>query len=198
MAKSHSMKRNRPDLGSFTPGALYCHSATGEVVEFVGIACAARPDDTEEVAVFRFVNQAAPPLAATRAGYEAGETFEPMHTVEPETLEVGSVTARQYLAGKVDREDIFGLRRALDRLPEHFWDGFMQRWAELGATCEYDLGIVRVDVLREASASRDIEPRLASAWSTVAAAMSSYVAWRADRRRFLPRASTSSTPTGTR
>ena len=189
------MKRNRPDLEGFTPGALYRHSATGEVVEFIGVAYAARPEDTEDVAVFRFVNQAASPLTANRAGYDAGETFEAMQAVEAETLEVGPMTARQYLAGRVDREDIFGVRRALGRLPEPLWDRFMQRWAELGATCEYDLNLLRVDVLREASASRDIEPRLADAWSTVAAAMNSYVAWRAGLRRFVT-PSRASVPTG--
>ena len=179
------MKRNRPDLAAFTPGALYIHSATGEIVEFIGVAHAARDEDSEDVGWFRFVNQDTPPLAANRAGYDAGETFEPVRAVEPETLEVGPMTARQYLAGKVDREDIFGVRRALDGLAERLWDRFLQCWAELGAACEYDLNLLRVEVLREASASRDVEPRLADAWSTIAAAMSSYIAWRAGRRRFV-------------
>jgi hypothetical protein len=58
--------------------------------------------------VFRFVNQAAPPVVANRAGYDAGENFALVHFVEPATLEVvAPVTPRSYLAGQVDREDIF-------------------------------------------------------------------------------------------
>jgi hypothetical protein len=175
------MKRNRPDLGTFTPGALYRHSATGETVEFVGIAYAARAEDTEDIAVFRFVTHTAPPLAAGRAGYDAGETFEPIHVADAATLEVGPVTTRQYLASRFDSDDIFGLRRALAGLPAPLGDRFISRWAQLGAQCEYDVRLVRMDVLREANESEVLEPDLATAWSTVAAAMTSYLAWRSAR-----------------
>jgi hypothetical protein len=173
------MNRNRPDLGTFTAGALYRHSATGEAVEFVGIAYAGRPAD-EDVAVFRFVTQSGAPFAADRAGYDAGETFEPIHSVDAATLEVGPATTRQYLAGRFDREDIFGVRRVLAALPAPLADRFMERWAQFGARCEYDVRLVRMDVLREVNEAEDRDPALAVAWATVAAAMTSYLAWRAE------------------
>jgi hypothetical protein len=77
------MKSNRPDLDAFAPGALYRHSATGEIVEFLGVAHAERDGASEDIGLFRFVNQDTPPLAANRAGYDAGETFEPVRAVEP-------------------------------------------------------------------------------------------------------------------
>jgi hypothetical protein len=173
------VKRNRPDLGSFNPGSLYRHSATGELVEFVGIAFAARREDTEDVAVFRFVAQPGAPLAASRAGYDAGETFEPVHPSEATVLEVAPDPRPSPPVGRVDREDIFGVRRALATLPEHRWDAFLHRWAQLGDRCEYDLRLIRAAALQEAEEQRKADSELAGAWATVAGAMSGYLTWRA-------------------
>ena len=81
------MKRNRPDLGTFAPGNVYRHSATGELVEFVGVAYAAPlpnddESDGEDVAVFRPVGTPGAPITADRAGYERGETFELVHDLD--------------------------------------------------------------------------------------------------------------------
>ncbi|MCJ7673447.1 MAG: hypothetical protein MUP67_15595, partial [Acidimicrobiia bacterium] len=37
-----------------------------------------------------------------------------------------------------DPDDIFGVRRALDTLPEHRWDDFFSTWGTLAETCELD------------------------------------------------------------
>jgi len=80
---------------------------------------------------------------------------------------------------RVDRDDIFGVRRALAILPEDKWDAFLQRWAQLGDRCEYDLALIRADVAEEADECRDA--LMAAAWGTVAGAMTSYLAWRSHR-----------------
>jgi hypothetical protein len=71
---------------------------------------------------------------------------------------------------------MFGVRRALELLPEARWDAFLHRWAQLGDRCEYDLTILRVDVIQEAADCGD--ETLAAAWGTIALAMSSYLEWR--------------------
>jgi hypothetical protein len=78
----------------------------------------------------------------------------------------------------VDRDDIFGVRRALGLLPDDRWDAFLHRWAQLGDQCEYDLNLLRADVIQEADDCRD--EAMAAAWATIALAMSSYLEWRAD------------------
>src|SRR5689334_20586223 len=112
------MKRNRPDLGTFTPGTVYRHSATGELVEFIGIAYAARAQDEEDVAVFRLVHRTGPRMTADRSGYDRGERFEAARTVDLGALEVPDPGSPPLRIGRVDRNDIFGLRQALAALPD--------------------------------------------------------------------------------
>ena len=78
----------------------------------------------------------------------------------------------------VDRDDIFGVRRALDLLPDDRWDAFLHRWAQLGDQCEYDLNLLRADVIQEVDDCPD--EVTAAAWATIALAMSSYLEWRSD------------------
>src|SRR5690349_6963624 len=54
-----------------------------------------------------------------------------------------------------DRDDIFGLRRAMASLPESLRDSLMRRWALLGARCEYDLSLVHADIRQEAEECHD-------------------------------------------
>jgi hypothetical protein len=175
------MKRNRPDLGTFTSGAVYRHSATGELVEFVGIAFAARTEDEEDVAVFRPVGRRGPAITADRAGYDRGESFDPVPTLDWSALEVPDPATAAEELGRVDRNDIFGLRRALGALPESHQDRFLQQWSQIADTCEYDVNLVRTAVLRQARESRTRDPGLADAWTTVSAAMATYLAWRSGR-----------------
>jgi hypothetical protein len=76
----------------------------------------------------------------------------------------------------VDRNDIFGVRRALELLPDDRWDAFLHRWAQLGDRCEYDLNLLRADVIQEADDCPD--ESTAAAWATIALAMSTYLEWR--------------------
>ncbi|HZP29556.1 MAG TPA: hypothetical protein VFC99_11435 [Acidimicrobiia bacterium] len=175
------MKRNRPDLGNFVPGSVYRHSATGELVEFVGIAFAARAEDTEDIAVFRPVTRRGAPITADRAGYDRGETFEPVRVADWDVLDVAEHGAAPAEVGRIDRDDIFGLRRALAPLPDDDRETFLQQWSEIGLRCEYDVTLVRTAVVRAAHEARTRAPRLADAWATVAAAMAGYLAWRDDR-----------------
>jgi hypothetical protein len=175
------MKRNRPDLGTFTSGTVYRHSATGELVEFVGIAFAARAEDEEDVAVFRPVGRHGPPITADRAGYDRGESFEAVSALDWSVLEVPDAATAPHQLGRVDRDDIFGLRRALATLPEPDRDRFLQRWSEMADRCEYDVNLVRTIVVREARDCRGRDPVLADAWTTVGAAMAAYLAWRSRR-----------------
>ena len=179
------MKRNRPDLGTFTPGNVYRHSATGELIEFVGIAFAARADD-EDIAVFRLVTRLGAPLTADRAGYEHGERFEPVQTVDWSALEVQDPGTALTEGNEVDRDDIFGVRHALEALPDDRRDGFLQRWAQIGDRCEYDLHLVRNAAVREVRENRSCDPALADAWTTVSSSMAAYLAWRARRRGRAP------------
>jgi hypothetical protein len=65
---------NRPDLDSLVPGRLYRESLGDFVVEFVGTAF--MPElDGEDVAVFRYMDQNAGALVATKHGYDNGQTF---------------------------------------------------------------------------------------------------------------------------
>jgi hypothetical protein len=175
------MKRNRPDLGTFTSGNVYRHSATGELIEFVGIAFAARAGD-EDIAVFRPVTRLGAPVTADRAGYEQGERFEPVLTVDWSALEVRDPAVAVNDVNQVDRDDIFGVRHALEALPDNRRDGFLQRWAQIGDGCEYDLHLVRNAAVREVRDNRSHDPALADAWTTVSSAMATYLAWRARRR----------------
>jgi hypothetical protein len=175
------MKRNRPDLGTFTSGAVYRHSATGELVEFVGIAFAARAEDEEDVAVFRPVGRRGPPITADRAGYDLGESFEPVSVLDWSALEVPDPETAAQDLGRVDRNDIFGLRRALGALPDTHQDRFLEQWSRIADNCEYDVNLVRTAVVRQARESRTRDPGLADAWTTVSAAMATYLAWRSGR-----------------
>jgi hypothetical protein len=82
------------------------------------------------------------------------------------------------LRRRVDLDDMFGLRRALAVLPERLHDAFVQRWVQLGGRCDYDVRALSVETRNESDHWRRREPALASAWATVAVAMSRYVAWR--------------------
>jgi hypothetical protein len=183
------MKRNRPDLGTFAPGNVYRHSATGELVEFVGVAFAAPlPDgddsdgsDGEDVAVFRPVGTPGAPLTADRAGYDRGETFELVRDLDRAALEVADPSSDPLETGRVDRNDIFGVRRALDALQEPHRQSFLHRWSIIGDQCEYDVNLIRTAVVREARATRRRDPDLAAAWTTVSSAMAAYLAWRSAR-----------------
>jgi hypothetical protein len=77
---------------------------------------------------------------------------------------------------------MFGLRRAMAALPERLHDRFVERWVQLGGRCEYDVHSLSVETRNESDHWRRREPALASAWATVAIAMSRYVAWRSDFR----------------
>jgi hypothetical protein len=177
------MKRNRPDLGTFAPGTVYRHSATGELVEFVGVAYAARAEDAEDVAVFRPVQRTGPPMTADRSGWERGERFDPVAGVDRAVLEVPEAGSAPLRIGRVDRNDIFGLRQALAMLPDARRDLFIQQWAQIADRCEYDLHLVRTAVVRQAREYRSRDTDLADAWTTVGAAMAAYLAWRSNRAR---------------
>jgi hypothetical protein len=177
------MKRNRPDLGTFAPGAVYRHSATGELVEFVGIAYSARAEDEEDIAVFRPLARRGAPLTADRAGYDRGETFEVVPAPGPDALEVSEAGAAPAEHARVDLDDVFGLRRALAMLPDAHRDLFIQQWSQIAARCEYDVNLVRTAVVRQAREYRFRDPELGDAWTTVGAAMGAYLAWRSDRSR---------------
>jgi hypothetical protein len=105
-------------------------------------------------------------VRVTRAS-EATQPCEPIEPTEPGEWSGGAA---------VDRDDIFGVRRAMELLPEDRWDAFLHRWAQLGDRCEYDLTLLRADVLQEAEECGD--GALATAWSTIALAMSTYLDWR--------------------
>jgi hypothetical protein len=79
-----------------------------------------------------------------------------------------------------DREDIFGVRRAWALLPEREWDSFLARWTEIGERCDYDIESIRAGALAEAAGARGIDDAVAQAWSTISAAMTAYLAWRAE------------------
>jgi hypothetical protein len=84
-------------------------------------------------------------------------------------------------AAGFDRDDIFGLRRAMAGLPESPRDSLMRRWALIGARCEYDVSLVHADVRQEAEECDD--PWLAQAWLTIEEAIKNYLAW---KRQSLP------------
>jgi hypothetical protein len=68
---------DRPDLDSFTVGALYRHDDTDQVFEFRGIA--RMPEMREErVGVFELVDNPGELLVATNTGYDHGERFTPV------------------------------------------------------------------------------------------------------------------------
>jgi hypothetical protein len=79
-----------------------------------------------------------------------------------------------------DREDIFGVRRACARLPEHEWDSFMARWNEIGESCDYSIASIRVAAAHEAETWHGIDDAIAHAWLTISGAMTAYLAWRAE------------------
>jgi hypothetical protein len=81
-----------------------------------------------------------------------------------------------------DPNDIFGLRRALELLPETEWDRFIARWSEIGECCDYDLVSIRADVEDEAEALRDRDSAHGRAWAVVSVAMRAYFVWRAATR----------------
>jgi len=65
----------RPDLDSFEPGAAYRNLASGEILEFLGVA--SMPElDGEDVGVFRSV-QGGRYLIATERSHAGGERFTP-------------------------------------------------------------------------------------------------------------------------
>lgn len=78
------MMWNRPDLDELTVGAIYQDSHTGELVEFVGVACVPELAG-EDVAVFRFVDGGC--LVATKRDYQNGQVFVPLGDVIEEDHE---------------------------------------------------------------------------------------------------------------
>jgi hypothetical protein len=80
-----------------------------------------------------------------------------------------------------DPDDIFGVRRALDTLPEHRWDDFFSTWGQLAETCELDPRRMQASAAREATTAAGSDPAdagLANAWQTVSDAMRSYLEWK--------------------
>lgn len=65
--------QNRPDLDRFVVGAMYEHSETDEMVEFIGIAYGGGRDG-EDVAIFRMV-AGGQCIIATKETHEQGEKF---------------------------------------------------------------------------------------------------------------------------
>ena len=131
--------------------------------------------------MFRPVATRGGPMTADRAGYDRGETFELVHDLDRAALEVADPGSDPLEIGRVDRNDIFGVRRVLDSLPEPQREAFLQRWSIIGDQCEYDVNLIRTAAVREARATRRRDPELAAAWTTVSAAMAAYLAWRSSR-----------------
>jgi hypothetical protein len=78
----------------------------------------------------------------------------------------------------VDRDDIFGLRRAWAALPEQDWERFLAQWVQLTESCGYHVPSIEALAAVEAEHWRDLDPAVAQAWSTISAAMSVYLAWK--------------------
>lgn len=88
----------------------------------------------------------------------------------------------------IDLDDMFGVRRALESLPDHLWDEFFSTWGEIADACALD--VERMQALAairatspEGAAARDHLARAqwVGARRTVSDAMGSYLLWRAQR-----------------
>ena len=84
----------------------------------------------------------------------------------------------------VDLDDMFGVRRALETLPEPLHDGFLDQWRGLTESRNGNVAAIHTAVTREAKhrALRDsnYDP-IGIAWRHISEAMTLYLAWRADR-----------------
>ena len=80
-----------------------------------------------------------------------------------------------------DPEDIFGLRRALQCLPEESRDVFLARWVELGERTDCNIEAIYAGVRETVREYALLEggDRMGAAWSIVASAMGAYLEWRA-------------------
>lgn len=82
----------RPDLEGLEPGALYRHSYSDDVLQFLGVAT--MPElDGEEVGVFRFV-EGGRYYIATMRGHSRGERF----IRAAEDVEVDEATTAEWRA----------------------------------------------------------------------------------------------------
>jgi hypothetical protein len=92
-----------------------------------------------------------------------------------------------------DPDDIFGVRRALVALPPARRDEFFDRWVALTEECGLEVSRIHAAVRLEIANAQGLDGAgaqgldgagaqgLDGAWSTVAQAMSAYLAWRAAR-----------------
>ena len=83
----------------------------------------------------------------------------------------------------VDLDDMFGVRRALEALPESLRDGFLDQWRALTESKNNNLAAIRTVAARNAEyqAIRDgDQDPVAAAWRIVNEAMTRYLAWNAD------------------
>ncbi len=74
----------RPDLHTFTPGALFTDGVSDEVLECVGFGVV--EELGEDVAVFRLVDRPTALVIATQRGYENGRRFAPVGDVIADEL----------------------------------------------------------------------------------------------------------------
>jgi hypothetical protein len=77
-----------------------------------------------------------------------------------------------------DCDDIFGFRRAWALLPSGERYGFLERWTEIGETCDYNVPAIAAQAVAEAERVWRVNPAVALAWWMVSAAMSAYLDWR--------------------
>ena len=78
-------------------------------------------------------------------------------------------------------EDLFGLRRALNGLPEELRDVLLARLVELGERTDCDVEAIRSGAREAAREYALVEgaDRLCVAWCSVVSAIGSYLEWRA-------------------
>ncbi len=81
---------------------------------------------------------------------------------------------------QVDLDDILGVRRALDALPEDLRDDFVEEWYELTQSSDYEVAAIHAAVTREMRRRtlRDgYESPMTAAWRHIGEAMTRYLAW---------------------
>ncbi|HZP27571.1 MAG TPA: hypothetical protein VFC99_01350 [Acidimicrobiia bacterium] len=93
------------------------------------------------------------------------------------TAEAGT----RWVAAGYDPDDIFGVRRALECLPERHHDQFFDRWIALTERCGFDVVRIHAEVRAELAAGAAGPAAFAGAWATVDDAMAGYLDWRAAR-----------------
>lgn len=85
----------------------------------------------------------------------------------------------------INPDDLFGVREALQTVPETSWDDFFVRWAALAESTSADLAQLQVAAKREAcwrSFRAGPDDPLAVAWSRVSETMARYLDWRRSTR----------------